>query len=220
MVSPRLLSLSQPKRSHDPSMNDAVNNIGIDSSKPLWRSTRELCDARGLPTVYPRSRNYHEERFGWRSGYWIMWDTHPTGTKNSLKLAPDDIKKRAAFSAIRPRKHDDPCKMQRECRPPTPPPTHHHHHPARMQAQRGRQTCTERTPAAAAVQLLPRLTLAGDVVFCSLPDLTYEQCAAGLGARGLGLESFTGLAGSDLKVQLRLLSLRQAEHHPQDTAIE
>ena len=76
-------------------------------------STAEHAAARqGLPTVYPRRRNYHEERFGWRSGFWIMWDTHPAGTGNALRLASPAVRRRAAYTEIRPRPHDDPCKMQ------------------------------------------------------------------------------------------------------------
>ena len=114
MSSPRLMSLSQPKVVNDPSQNNQFANTAMDSGKPLWRTTRPLSDRRGLPTVYPRSKNYHEERFGWRSGFWTMWDTEPNGTRNAIRMAPEEVQKIAAFHPIRPRPHDDPCRMQRE----------------------------------------------------------------------------------------------------------
>ncbi len=89
MSTPRLMALSQPKVVNDPSLNNQFANTATDGTKPLWRTTRKLHGeaahgASGLPTVYPKAVNYHEERFGWRSGFWTMWDTEPTGTKNCI----------------------------------------------------------------------------------------------------------------------------------------
>jgi len=118
MSTPRLMALSQPKVVNDPSLNNQFANTATDGTKPLWRTTRKLHGeaaqgASGLPTVYPKAVNYHEERFGWRSGFWTMWDTEPNGTQNAIREAPDHIKEKAAFTAIRPRAHDDPTRMRR-----------------------------------------------------------------------------------------------------------
>jgi hypothetical protein len=116
MASPRLMALSQPKKVEDPSTNPyRLQNVALNSPKPLWRSTRPLEGANGLPAVYKRSetKDYHEARFGWRSGFWTMWDTEPNGTKNAIRVAPDEIQQNVAFHQIRDRPHDDPCRMQR-----------------------------------------------------------------------------------------------------------
>ena len=89
MSTPRLMALSQPKVVNDPSLNNQFANTATDGTKPLWRTTRKLHGeaahgASGLPTVYPKAQNYHEERFGWRSGFWTMWDTEPNGTQNAI----------------------------------------------------------------------------------------------------------------------------------------
>ena len=132
MSTPRLMALSQPKVVNDPSLNNQFANTATDGTKPLWRTTRKLHGeaaqgASGLPTVYPKAVNYHEERFGWRSGFWTMWDTEPNGTQNAIREAPDHIKENAAFTAIRPRAHDDPTRRRRAsaARPPACPPRTH-----------------------------------------------------------------------------------------------
>lgn len=117
MTTPRLMQLSQAKRVEDPSTSSLrFENVAVNSPKPLWRSTRPLMGANGLPSVYKRAetKDYYESRFGWRSGFWTMWDTEPTGTKNATRLAPESVQQTVAFHKIRPRPHDDPTKMQRE----------------------------------------------------------------------------------------------------------
>ena len=117
VMSPRQLELAQPKTYSIPEFNDPINNLNQDSRKPVWRSTRELCNARGLPfrsgeLPGTASNSYYEERFGWRSGYFTMWDTHPTGTKNSVDYASDEILARSCFHPVPYRHHDDPTKIQ------------------------------------------------------------------------------------------------------------
>eukprot|EP01043_Picozoa_sp_COSAG02_P002673 COSAG02_NODE_63_length_43286_cov_54.666412_11_plen_136_part_00 len=117
MASPRLMQLAQAKHVEDPSTSALrFVNVDTESSKPLWRSTRPLMGKNGLPTVYKRSetKDYHESRFGWNSGFWTMWDTEPNGTQNSIRLAPESVQQTVAFHKIRPRPHDDPCRMQRK----------------------------------------------------------------------------------------------------------
>jgi hypothetical protein len=116
-LSPRQMELAMPKLFHDPSGNDPVNNASQDGRKPLWRSTRELFNTRGLPfksgELAGTARNsYHEERFGWRSGYFIMWDTHPTGTKCDLKEASPEILQRSSYHPIPRRAHNDPTSIR------------------------------------------------------------------------------------------------------------
>lgn len=108
VLSPRQLELAQPKVKRDPSTNDPVNNANQDSRKPMWRSSRELFMKGGGNRAPGPGTGYHEDRFGWRSGYFIMWDTHPTGTRDDTRLARPEILAKAAYHKVRERPHDDP----------------------------------------------------------------------------------------------------------------
>jgi hypothetical protein len=117
VLTPRQIELAQPKIWHNPSANDPVNNFYQDSRKPIFRSTRELFNKNGTPFRAGQApgseRNgYHEQRFGWRSGYFTMWDTHPTGTKLDVRMARNEILEKSCFHRIPVRPHDDPSKIQ------------------------------------------------------------------------------------------------------------
>ena len=47
-------------------------------------STRALAKTNREQVEKERKMGYHERRFGWQAGFWTMWDTEPTGTKNCI----------------------------------------------------------------------------------------------------------------------------------------
>lgn len=192
------MQLSQAKRVEDPSTNPLrFENVALNSPKPLWRSTRPLEGKHGLPAVYKRSetKDYHEERFGWRSGFWTMWDTEPTGTKNAIRLAPDDVMQSAAFHKIRQRPHDDPCRMQREssinC----------------VVAARCGHLCAAWFAALTHERVCP-----GWFRCFSVSDRAYYERTVRVGARGMGCTVLQGMArhllqGKGQRDSLRALSI-------------